>query len=133
MTRQLALELPVRMALGREDFLVTACNETAVAMIDRWPDWPGEALLLHGPAASGKSHLAEVWRARAGGVLFDAEKLQVATVPELVGAGALVLDNAEQTRDWAALLHLVNLMREEGGFFCGSEPPRRPPQCLVTA
>jgi len=125
MTRQLALDLPCRPALGREDFLVTACNETAVAMIDRWPDWPGQALLLHGPTGSGKSHLAEVWRGRAGGILVDAKTLDVAMVPQLATAGAVVLDNAEQTRDWAALFHLVNLMREEGGFLLllSTQPP----------
>lgn len=116
MTHQLALDLPCRTALGRQDFMVTACNETAVAMVDCWPDWPGKALLLHGPKASGKSHLAEVWRARAGGSLCAAEGLDIAQVPKLVMLRALVLDNAERTRDWAALLHLVNLMREEGGY-----------------
>lgn len=125
MTRQFIFDLPYRTALGREDFLVTACNETAVAMIDRWPDWPSKALVLHGPKGSGKSHLAEVWRARAGGILCDAAQIEIALVPELAGARALVIDHAERTRDWAALLHLVNLLREEGGhvLLLANQPP----------
>ena len=46
--------------------LVAPSNEAAVAWIDRWPDWPGSALVVHGPPGSGKTHLAEVWRARSG-------------------------------------------------------------------
>lgn len=125
MTRQFVFDLPYRTALGREDFLVTACNETAVAMIDRWPDWPNKALVLHGPKGSGKSHLAEVWRARAGGILCDAAQIEIALVPQLAGARALVIDHAERTSDWAALLHLVNLLREEGGhvLLLANQPP----------
>lgn len=127
MTRQFVLDLPHRAALGREDFLVAASNETAVAMIDRWPQWPGRALVLHGPAGSGKSHLAEVWRARAGGVQADAALLEPSLFAQLAGAPALVLDHAEQTRDWTALHHLVNLLREEGGFvlLLATRPPGR--------
>jgi len=40
---QLILDLPVRPALGREDFFVAESNATAVAWIDRWPDWPARA------------------------------------------------------------------------------------------
>ena len=40
MSEQLVFELPHRAALGVEDFLVSQCNETAVRLIDAWPDWP---------------------------------------------------------------------------------------------
>ncbi len=116
MTRQLVLDLPHRPALGREDFLVAACNEGAVAWIDRWPDWPGGALALFGASGSGKSHLAEVWRARNGGTLVDSTHLTVDAVPGLAGQGAIVLDHAEQIIDMRALLHLINLLRQDGGY-----------------
>ena len=54
----------VRPALGREDFLVAPCNEAAVAWLDRWPDWPGPALVIHGPPGSGKRAISQ----RCGGV-----------------------------------------------------------------
>ncbi|MEI9984851.1 MAG: hypothetical protein WDN69_17585 [Aliidongia sp.] len=61
----MAFEFGHRPALDREAFLVAAANAAAVAWIDRWPDWPAPALVLQGPPASGKTHLASVWRARA--------------------------------------------------------------------
>ena len=54
---QLILDLPYRPAQGREDFLVAACNEAAVAWIERPEDWPNGLLVIHGPGGSGKTHL----------------------------------------------------------------------------
>ena len=51
----LALELSPRY--GREDFMPAPCNADALSWISNWPDWPGPALALHGPAGSGKTHL----------------------------------------------------------------------------
>ena len=116
MDRQLVLDLPHRPAQGREDFLVAACNEDAVSWIDRWPDWQGGSLALYGATGSGKSHLAEVWRARSGGVLIDASDLTVSAVPEIARAGAVILNHADAVGEEVALLHLINLLRQDGGF-----------------
>ncbi len=115
MSRQLILDLPHRTAQGREDFLVAACNEDAVAWIDRWPEWQGGALALYGAEGSGKSHLAEVWRARCDGIRIDAADLTVAGVPEIAAARAVILDHADTVRQETALLHLINLLRQDGG------------------
>lgn len=120
MTAQLPLDLGHRPALGREDFLVADCNAAAVAWIDRWPDWPGGGLALHGPAGCGKTHLAEVWRAVSGAIRLDAVALATAEPPQLLGAArACVIDglydNGTVRPDERRLLHLYNLMRERGG------------------
>jgi len=120
-TAQLPLELPHRPALGREDFLVAPSNEVAVAWIDRWPDWPGCGLALHGPAGCGKSHLAEVWRRVSGAVPLAPATLARQEPPELLGdKRACALDEAENAlvtpESEEGLLHLINLLRERGGF-----------------
>src|SRR4051794_29920299 len=115
--RQLALDLPYRPALGREDFLVGHANAEAVAFIDRWPHWPSRVLALTGPPGSGKSHLAEVWRERAGARLITCTDLSLARIPASIGEGALVIEDAPGERlDERALFHLLNLAREEGVF-----------------
>ncbi|HLB80138.1 MAG TPA: DNA replication protein, partial [Dongiaceae bacterium] len=68
---QLPLDLGHRPALRRDDFLVAPCNRAAVAWLDRWPDWPGPALAVHGPPGCGKTHLASVWRARSGAIAVE--------------------------------------------------------------
>jgi len=73
--RQMAFELPHRAAMDMADFLVAPANADAVAWIDRWPDWPGRVLVVHGPPGCGKSHLGNVWRARVDAALMTATAL----------------------------------------------------------
>jgi chromosomal replication initiation ATPase DnaA len=126
-SRQLALALDNRPALGREDFLVAPCNADAVAWIDRWPDWPAPALVLVGPPAAGKSHLAEVWRARSNAVLLDAARLDDAPARALGGADACVVEHIDRAGDDVALLMLYHHLAERGGHMLASaqQPPAR--------
>ena len=111
--RQLVLDLAHRAALSREDFLVSPSNAAAVAMIDRWPDWPAPALALAGPPGSGKSHLAEIWRQRSGGLTIAAAQLSVAQVPDLIAHGAIAVEDAGPGTDETALFHLLNFARQQ--------------------
>lgn len=85
---QLVLPLETRSAQGRADFIVAPGNERAVAFIDSFPHWPAPAAALHGPPASGKSHLAAVWAGKAGARIVEAPSLG-ADVPQ----GPLVVEN----------------------------------------
>jgi chromosomal replication initiation ATPase DnaA len=110
---QLALDLPHAASFRRDDFLPSAANETALAMIDAWPRWPHRVAAIVGPAGSGKSHLAAIWAERAGARIEAAHALGRADVPRLA-TGALVLEDVEQGGvDEAALFHLLNLAKEE--------------------
>src|SRR4029077_15448579 len=110
---QLAIDLPHRPALGRADFLVSECNAAALHWIERWPQWHERALVLHGPAGSGKSHLAELWRERSGGVSIAGEGLGKSDPNELAGHPALAPDDAPGAPE-EALLHLYNCVVEVG-------------------
>ena len=115
-SRQLVLDLPHRAASGRDDFLVTPSNAAAVAMIDRYPDWPHYGAVLVGGAGSGKSHLLEVWRQAAGARLVSAHEIGRVPPDQLMSAGALAIDNAPgESLDERALFHLLNLARQTGG------------------
>ena len=104
---QLALDLGHRPALGRDDFLVAPSNADAVAWIDRWPDWSGPALVVFGPAGCGKTHLAQVWRARSG-----AEFVTPGAEPP--GDGNYVVEDADDAED-IGLFHLFNHVAARGG------------------
>jgi chromosomal replication initiation ATPase DnaA len=108
--RQRAFDLSRQPAYRRADFLVSACNAAALAAIERWPDWPGRALLLHGPPGCGKTHLAHVWCERAGAALLAGAGLTSDPAP----AGAVAVDDADAAPE-RALLHLYNACLEAGG------------------
>ena len=112
---QLALDLAFRPAMSREDFMVASSNEMAVDQIDAWPDWGGPSLMLVGPEGSGKTHLAQVFRMRAGGTQIAADQLCDADVPQLLAEGACVVEDlpgAGSDESEIALFHLLNLAKE---------------------
>lgn len=111
--RQLALDLPHRQALGRDDFLVTGSNAAAVALVDQWPDWPTHATLLIGPPGSGKSHLVEVWRQRSKASFVQAVDVRVETAPELLLSGAVAIEDAAPSLDERGIFHLFNLAKQQ--------------------
>lgn len=99
---QLVLPLETRSATGRADFIVAPGNASAVAFIDSFPNWPAPAAVLHGPPASGKSHLAAVWAQKSGAAVIEAAALD-AGIPN----GALVVENVAPGVAEAPLFALI--------------------------
>lgn len=112
--RQLALALPHAESLSRDDFLEGPGNAAALALIDRWPDWPNRTMWLAGPEGCGKSHLATIWAERAGARVISAQALTPDLVPSALATGALVVEDVDRgERNEPALFHLMNLARQE--------------------
>lgn len=134
---QLTFDLGHQPALGREDFLVAACNAEAVAWLERWPDWPAHALALFGPAGCGKTHLLSAFAQRHAGegvARIAAAHLKTEALPRLLAGVRLVLvDELDSLADEAALFHLWNLVKETGRFLVlsGREAPARLPVKLA--
>lgn len=117
MPRQMSFPLPVRPALGRDDFFVSDANAAAVALIEGWTDWPERKLVLAAPEGAGKTHLARVWAGLSGARVIEARDLTKADVPALI-ATPVAVENCEEIAGnpagEQALFHLHNLARAEG-------------------
>lgn len=111
-TTQLVLELPIRRAQGRADFFVAPANQAALAMLDAPNGWPHHRMVLHGPAASGKSHLLNIWADAQDAQLVDGADLATADIAALIAVDALAIDDAAKCAGNAAaetaLFHLIN-------------------------
>jgi chromosomal replication initiation ATPase DnaA len=115
--RQLPLALGFSERFGREDFLAGPSNETALTLIERWPDWPSSAVALVGPEGAGKSHLAAIWAKASGARSIASAAITLAGAPTAVATGALVIEDlCDGSCDDAALFHLINLAREQGAY-----------------
>lgn len=115
--RQLVLALDHATSFAREDFLAGPSNAAALALVERWPDWPARVMALVGPEGSGKTHLASIWAEASGARMLAAKLLGDADLPGALATGALVIEDLEAGRlDERALFHLLNLAREEGAY-----------------
>lgn len=113
--RQLPLDLGFSTGYSREDLVVSAANSQAVALIDRWPDWPSPVVVLAGPAGSGKSHLAAIWQANSSAFRLQAASIEP-SLATLDGAGAILIDDADTGYlDQNGLFHLINTVTGAGG------------------
>lgn len=117
MAEQLNFDLPVRAALGRDDFFVSPANAMALGLVEIWPDWASGKLVLSGAAGSGKTHLVHVWAALSGAAIVPATELSDDQVPVLA-RGPVAIEDVHLIADDAdaqtALFHLHNLVLAEG-------------------
>lgn len=130
--RQIPFDLGHRTAMGREDFLISPSNQDAVAWIDLWPEWPAPVLILYGPVASGKSHLAAVWGEKANAACVNPATLNDSSIRDIARAAKhVILEDADNlignVDGEKGLFHLYNLFREEkrSVLLTLSEPPIR--------
>lgn len=115
--RQRAEQIPLALthdaAIGREDLLVAEPVSAAVAMIDAWPLWNAPVVILTGPAGCGKTHLANVWREKAGAeIIHPKAGAEAATI---AATGPVLFEDADRVAfDDNELFHVINSVRENG-------------------
>jgi chromosomal replication initiation ATPase DnaA len=110
-SRQIPLDLRHPVAQSRDDLVVTPANRDAVALVDTWPHWPAPVAVLVGPAGSGKSHLAAIWRELAGADPIDAGGAS-GPLADAVAPHPLLLEDADAGGlDEIALFHRINSVR----------------------
>lgn len=136
MPRQLAFSLPVREALGREDFFVSPANALALSAVDGWQGWPEGKLVLTGPEGAGKSHLAHVWASETGACVLQGDALEGFAPQTLGPAPRVVIEDADRVAGHAAaevaLFHLHNHVLASGGrlLLTARQAPNRWPVTL---
>ena len=115
---QIPLDFEHRASLSGDDFLISPCNRDAVAWLDKWPDWPAPALVIYGPPGCGKTHLANVFMEKSGGVkLPDGDLSQI--------GDKCILDDADDYPDEEHLLHAYNILAANHGhlLLTAARPP----------
>lgn len=109
---QLTLTWEHRPALGVDDFLISPCNEQAVAKIDTFPEWASPSLVIVGEQGCGKTHLIKVFQSMHGGVLIDPSSLSVDAIGGLPETPAFLIEDASHwigSRDQEEVLfHIYN-------------------------
>ncbi len=115
--RQRAEQLPLALthdaATGRDDLLVAPQLSAAVSIIDAWPAWRAPVVILTGPAGSGKSHLADIWRDKAAASVIHPKVGGEAAA--IAAKGPVLFEDADRAGfDENELFHVINSVRENG-------------------
>lgn len=112
MAQQLTFDWPNGIALGPEDFFVSAANEAAFSAISAPAMWPLGKLALTGPEGAGKSHLARVFAANQPTQIWAANDLHFDALPTT----AIVVEDMEQLPADGAepMFHLHNHLAAAG-------------------
>lgn len=114
MADQLTFHWPTGVALGPNDFFVSAANAHAFAMLTAPASWPDRKLVIAGPKGCGKSHLARIFQIQSGG-----ETVAAATMPAdfQTDATTVIVEDIDTLPASAeeAMFHLHNHLRNTGG------------------
>ncbi len=126
MPAQLSLNLEHQPSYARQAFIVSSSNSAAVAALDAWPAWLGGALVLVGPAGSGKTHLATSWAEQNGAAILPAD-FDEADLANLTGPA--LIEDADRRPPGEALFHLINMAARPGGglLITAQTPPSQWP------
>ena len=71
MTGQLIFDLPSSENYNPQDYFVSSSNNNAAKLIKIFPQWHNNGIVIFGPAKSGKTHIAYIWKSMANANLYD--------------------------------------------------------------
>jgi chromosomal replication initiation ATPase DnaA len=115
---QMSFPFSVPNLMRREDFMVSECNAEAFAMIDSWPNWLAQGLVIYGPHGCGKSHLAHLFIDKIQQTshtplhisVLNAKQIKMRQVKRIASENQhLVIEDLNADIDAEALFHLFNL------------------------
>ena len=131
MADQLAFDWPTGVALGPDDFFVSAANAQAYAMLETPDAWPERKLALIGPMGCGTSHLARVFQTQNAAHLILASDI---TDDFKTDATTVIIEDMETLPRSAeeAVFHLHNNLKHAAGtlLLTSTQPPSRWPIAL---
>ena len=126
---QLPLGFSPLEGFAARDFVVSPPNLEAWTRLGDFPGGNGGALALVGPAASGKSHLANLWAQRLCARTLAADAPAGESLAEQ--SAFVLVEDVDGGFDDAALFHLINRgLRPGGGLLLTAQTP---PQTWPTA
>ena len=96
MNEQLIFKLSRRQAYNREDFFVSKTNSLAVKILENWKNFSSSGLVIVGPSACGKTHLAAVWSKETSAKSYDISTFVGIDINHLIDEKFIVLEDVEK-------------------------------------
>src|SRR5574344_1293635 len=123
--KQIPFDFSNHAYMGREDFMVSPCNQNAFKMVDSWLEWLGQGLVIYGPKGCGKSHLSHLFADKVRIYsekpikvsLIDASRINMRNFKRISEENqSIVIENLNPKINEEALFHLFNLYNVSGRY-----------------
>jgi len=115
---QQAFKFAAPPSYAAQDFILSEANAEAARFLGAWPPHPqSPAVLISGPEACGKTHLAACWAERTQAVCIGRQTIGTASSEHLWrGASHAVLEDIHSGIDETALFHMLRHAETQGLF-----------------
>jgi chromosomal replication initiation ATPase DnaA len=113
-----------------KDISINSCNEIAINLIEKWPDWPSDNRItcIYGPSGSGKTHLSNLWMQKANAVIHD--RINHLSLEYIYSINKpIIFENLSNNKNWpeGLLFEFINEMRSSNNYLlitCSKNPSK---------
>lgn len=116
MTTQLAFNIDLEPSYAEKDFVIGDCNREAQMWVQKWPQWPTNALIIYGPSGAGKTHLGAIWQNQSQALSISGQALSSQQLESFLSKyNTFLIDDADQVKDQESFFHLCNHVKNTQG------------------
>ena len=116
MTDQLILKFPSKKIYLKEDFYVSSSNQDAYDFINKWPKWIKRTVNIFGPAGSGKTHLASIFKNKTTYLQLESSQLDNNILNKLKTKEALIIENLDMNISEELLFTIWNVILQDNKY-----------------
>jgi len=97
MPGQLIFNLPTQDNFNSQDFFVSSSNSNVVKLLNYYPQWHNNGIIIYGNKKSGKTHLAHIWKLSSNAIIYDFKNDQ--DMNQICTSNNYVFDNFDLLSD----------------------------------
>ena len=113
-----------------KDIFKNSCNEIAINMIEKWPNWPSDNMItcIYGPSGSGKTHLSNLWKKKTNATIHN--KINHLSLDYIYSINKpVIFENLSNNKNWPEdlLFEFINEMKSSSNYLlitCSKNPSK---------
>ena len=113
---QLLLNFKHKQNFNYSDFYVSKSNYFAFQLLEKWPKWEKNILNICGEKYSGKSHLANIFLDKNGGIKVKEKEISDEIFKKFKLHENIIIDNYDNNVDEKLMYSIFNLVDQDNKY-----------------
>jgi len=113
---QLLLNFKHKQNFNYSDFYVSKSNYFAFQILEKWPKWEKNILNIYGEKYSGKSHLANIFLDKNGGIKVKEKEISDEIFKKFKLHENIIIDNYDNNVDEKLMYSIFNLVDQDNKY-----------------